>query len=506
MESTATCRKYSKRASASEEKEPTQAEILIELTKDMLFFRSLDDGKDYAFFYSEGHRKTLSIASKDFKTHLAAQFCDVKGKPPHSKALQDAMAVIEGRAMRNPKPWPVHVRVASGENAIWLDLGDETFSVVQVTPAGWEVITESPVFFRRPKGMKALPEPVQGGSVEELHKFVNVESEDDFILLIHWLIAGFDGNGPYPILLLQGEQGSAKSTTAKVLRELIDPVASALRGLPKGERDLLIAAKNGWIMSFDNLSKLPDALADAFCRLATGGGLAPRKLYSDDDAMLLDAKRPVILNGIEALAIRGDLADRAIVLSLPTIPDARRKTEKEFWGEFHEAKAQILGAVLDAVQCVLYNTERKFQCSRGYMRMADFHYRAVAATPVLPWTAEEFESAYEENRRNAKEITLEADPIAVTIAEFMEAQDFWKGSATELFEGMKQTAANAGRSFSLKTPNALSNQLARLGPALSIAGWEISRGKERGERYIQINRSSNATHERAVFGLDDGGR
>jgi len=488
VESTATCRKYAVSAHASEHKEPTQAEMLMELTKDMLFFRSLDDGKDYANFYNEEHRKTLSVASKDFKSHLAAQFFDVKGKPPHSKALQDAMAVIEGLAMQNPKPWPVHVRVASGENAMWLDLGDEDFRIVQVTSAEWKVIAESPVYFCRPKGMKALPEPVRGGSVSELRKFVNVESEDDFILLTHWLIAAFDGDGPYPILVLQGEQGSAKSTAARVLRELIDPVASSIRGLPKGERDLLIAAKNGWVMSFDNLSKLPDSLADAFCRLATGGGLAPRKLYSDDDAMLLDAKRPVILNGIEALAIRGDLADRAIVLSLPTIPDARRKTEKEFWGEFHEAKARILGAVLDAVQCVLYNTERKFQCSRGYMRMADFHYRAVAATPVLPWTAEEFEAAYEENRRNAKEITLEADPIATMIMEFMGGRDFWKGTATELFECMKQIADGAGRSFSIKTANILSNELARLGPALSVAGLEISRGKERGRRYIEIKR------------------
>jgi hypothetical protein len=466
--------------------EPTQAETLMELTKGMSFFRSLDDGKDYASFYNEGHRKTLPIGSKDFNNHLAAQFCDTKGRPPHSKAVQNAIAVLEGKAMQNPKPWPVHVRMASGENATWLDLGDETFRVVEITPAGWEVIPESPMFFRRPKGMKALPEPVRGGSIEELRKFVNVASDDDFILMVHWLIAAFDGDGPYPILILQGEQGSAKSTTAKVLRKLIDPVSSLVRGLPQGERDLLIAAKNGWVMSFDNLSRLPDWLADALCRLATGGGIAPRKLYEDDEQMLLDAKRPVILNGIEALALRGDLVDRSIVQGLPTIPKSERKTEKEFWSEFDQAAPRILGAILDVVHCVLYNNARGVQCPNGYMRMADFHLRSVAATPVLPWSAEQFEAAYAENRRNAQETILEADVTSMLLLEFMQGQNSWKGSPTELFKGLKQVADNNGKSFPHKAPNSLSGHLMRIRPALPSVGLDITNGKTGQGRYFEI--------------------
>ena len=40
---------------------------------------------------------------------------------------------------------------------------------------------------------------------------------------------------------------SAKSTGVRVLRHLVDPNSTALRSLPRDERDLVIAARNGWL-------------------------------------------------------------------------------------------------------------------------------------------------------------------------------------------------------------------------------------------------------------------
>jgi hypothetical protein len=468
---------------------PIQATALVWLAADVRLFRN-KDGEAFASFENNGHMETYPLRSGDFKSYLAMRFCEVRKQPPSSQALCDALNVLEGRAMQNPKTWPVYARVASGDGAMWLNLADEEWRVVQVSASdGWRVLTKSPIYFRKPRGMKPLPEPITGGSVEELRKFVNVGSEDDFILLVHWIIAALNADGPYPILVLQGEQGAAKSTTARIVRALVDPSASPIRSLPNGERDLMVSAKNGWILSYDNISKLPNHLADAFCRLATGGGLSPRRLYSDDDEVLLDAKRPVILNGIEPLAVRSDLADRAIVLHLPTIPDTRRQLEGELWKEFNAARSRILGALLTAVQCSLAN-ERTFRRPK-YSRMADFHHRAVAATPVLPWTMEQFEAAYAENRENAKGITLEVDSVATAVQTFMKDQSVWTGTATELFEQMEQVGLNENGSLP-NGPSALSGKLIRLGPALRDVGIEINRGKRDTGRYITITRISES--------------
>src|SRR5262249_14350570 len=149
-----------------------------------------------------------------------------------------------------------------------------------------------------------------------------------FVLAVSFMLAAMRERGPYPVLDLVGEHGSAKSTFARVLRKLIDPNSASLRALPREDRDLFIAANNGHLLVFDNVSKMPDWISDTLCRLATGGGFATRQLYSDGDEALFDAMRPIILNGIEDIIERPDLADRAIFLTLESIDDERRKPEK----------------------------------------------------------------------------------------------------------------------------------------------------------------------------------
>src|SRR5262249_18831070 len=146
----------------------------------------------------------------------------------------------------------------------------------------------------------------------------------------------------------QGEQGSAKSTTTRVAAALIDP-CSLLRSMSRDEHSLAIAANKSWVVTIDNLSGLPPWMSDALCRLATGGGFAQRTKYSDDDETIFRATRPIVLNGIDDIAERPDLLDRAIVLNLPRITTDQRRTEQEFWGLFAAAAPKILGALLDAV-------------------------------------------------------------------------------------------------------------------------------------------------------------
>src|SRR5256886_5689169 len=122
--------------------------------------------------------------------------------------------------------------------------------------------------------MLALPVPLPGGALDDLRPFLNVADDGDYRLLVTWLLAALRPRGPYPVLVLHGEQGSAKSTTARVLRMLIDPNGAPLRAEPHDDRDLMIAATNGWIVALDNLSHLPPWLSDALCRLATGGAFA----------------------------------------------------------------------------------------------------------------------------------------------------------------------------------------------------------------------------------------
>jgi hypothetical protein len=251
--------------------------------------------------------------------------------------------------------------------------------------------------------------------------------------------------GPYPVLILQGEQGTAKSTAAKVLRLLIDPSAAPLRTAPRDERDLMIAARNGWIIALDNLSGLSSWLSDALCRIATGGGVSTRELYSDTDEVLIDVQRPIILNGIDDIATRQDLIDRSIIINLETIADNKRKPEAEFWRFFNTCKLAILGALLDRVSRALQQLSDTRLANLPCM--ADFAVWVTAAEPESE--KHQFITAYRGNRQSAIESGLEGSPVATALREVINPNSPFEGTATELLNRLNNTSMIAPGNYDL---------------------------------------------------------
>jgi hypothetical protein len=340
------------------------------------------EGQGYASVPINSHRETWSLDSKGFKDWLAGRHFRDSNLILKSQASKDFIEALQGLARHQGDRLPVFIRLAEKDDHIYLDLGDEKWGVVDITAEGWEITSNPPVKFKRPGSLDTLPRPEKGGSIHDLGKFLNVQ-DDDLILVIGFLLFCLSPNGPYPILIIQGEQGSAKSTFGRVIRSLIDPSSAMLRSAPKNEHDLMIAAKNGWLLSFDNLSSIKPNMSDSLCRLATGGGFSTRTLYTNEEETIFQATRPICLNGITEFATRDDLLDRALVIKLPSIRPSKRKEEKVFRAEFEEARPKILGALLDAVSAVLKNLpDVKLADSP---RMADFARFVTAAEPALVW-------------------------------------------------------------------------------------------------------------------------
>src|SRR5438874_2032384 len=291
-------------------------------------------GTAFADITVDGHRETWPIRSKRLRGWLRRRYYQETGEAPSAAAVRSALDLLEARAQFDGPERAVHVRIAERGGHIYLDLADEEWRAVDIGPDGWRVIGCPPVRFRRPSGMLPLPVPQQGGSIETLNSFLNLASRDDFVLIVAWLLAALRPGGPYPLLAISGEQGSAKTVLSKLLKALIDPNAAPVRALSREDRELMIAANNGYLLAFDNLSGLPIWLSDALCRLASGGSFAVRQLYTDDGEVLLEAARPILVNGIEEVVSRPDLGDRAIFPILAPIGEVQRRPENELWREF----------------------------------------------------------------------------------------------------------------------------------------------------------------------------
>lgn len=308
-----------------------------------LFHTSVE--QPFVTFVVQRHRETWPLRSKRFKTWLSSKFWERDGKIPSSNARNDALTVLEGLALHGSPRRDVHVRVGGDDVAIYLDLGNDDWEIVRIDRDGWRIDRAAPVRFRRSGGMLPLPRPERGGSVDDLRPFVNVDDEG-WILFASWLVSCLRPQGPFPVLDLLGEQGAAKSTSARVARSLVDPHRAALQTAPRELRDFMVTTTNSWVVALDNLSGLPPWLSDALCRLSTGGGLLVRELYTDADEVIFDAQRPVVLTGITELATRSDLLDRALMIALPRIQDEDRLPEEVFWDRFDRVKPRILGALL----------------------------------------------------------------------------------------------------------------------------------------------------------------
>ena len=302
-----------------------------------------------------------------------------------------------------------------------------------------------------------------------------------------------------------------KSWTCRFPKRLLDPVGAAeLDRLPRDEERWATTARNEYLLAFDNVSRITDDQSDTLCRLATGGGEKRRKLYTDNDQVVFDYKRPVFLNGIPDFTERPDPLDRSLSIQQPVLE--AKKSEKVLETEWTKTLPRILGGVLDLLVTGLRRWDETPEA--GVYRMAD----------AVRWVTaclgdDSFERAYRENREAATEHGLACSPLAPVLMQFLDTEapaplgvgaghrGQFRGTAEELLKAVLAFASAAGigmvKSFP-ERPNTFSNQLRRDAALLRARGVDVRFVRIKGERIIDIqpvaaadDSQPGASHERA---------
>jgi hypothetical protein len=444
------------------------------------------DARTFLSLSINGRREHFSMKSTALRRFLVQSYGKVRGAAPNNEALQNIIALLDARAVHEGSEFPVAVRIAQESGAIYIDLANEAREAVRIDATGWEITTDVPVRFHRPANMKPLPRPERGGSVEALRPFVTVENEADWCLLVAFIVGCLRPRGPYPQLHISGANGSAKSMLARINVSLLDPRTPELRSAPGGDRDLMIYAQRTHLLAYDNLSHVSGDFSDALCRISTGGGLGTRTLYSDDDETTFDVMRPVILTGINEIAMRADLRDRALMLALPSIPADKYRDEETLWAEFNTVRPLVLGALYDAVSRALRDWSATSLESSP--RMADFARWVTAAELGLGWERGTFLRVYAARRNEAAIRAVEQDVFASAISDLVDESDY-ELSPRGLLEllGNMVGAEVVRQPFWPKTPRALSAALKRAERDLLTVGVVVESGRG-AERWISLTK------------------
>lgn len=446
--------------------EKETAATLVDMVRERCTLFHCPDNDSYAEIERDGHSECWGITSEGFEEWLSYEFYTSRGRVPGDKPLRAALATLAGIARFEGPERPVHLRVASHDGVIWLDLCDPLWRAIRITAGGWSIEARPPVMFVRTGAMRPLPEPVPGGDLAALWRIVNIP-EDDRLFVLTWVLECLRSETPYAVLELTGEEGSAKSSTQHYLREVIDPNRANLRSAPKNVEDVFIAARNAHIVSLNNLSYIKPEYQDALCCLATGGGYAGRTLYTNGEETVFDVKKPVMLNGIATVVTAQDLLGRTVHIDLPAIE--LRLSEVEIKNDFEANKGAILGGLLDLFvrarallpDVVIDEAKRP--------RMADFAHLGEAVYQATGKPPGKFLADYEVKRRDGVHRTLDASPVAVACMAYLEQSSLgFEGTVKGLFEAVSPYRPD-GETWP-RSPKGFADAFRRVAPALRLIG------------------------------------
>lgn len=441
------------------------ADEIVELVADQCDLFHNGESEPFAAMQIDGHRETWAVHSKGFGEWISMTAYREIGRSPSEAALRTAIATLAGKAKFDADERPVHIRVACHGGAFWIDLCDDEWRAVKVTPSGWEIVANPPVHFMRTSSMRALPVPLQGGNVNLLWDIINIPQSDQ-LLVLAVMLECFRADTPYPVLELVGEQGSAKSSTQQYLRELIDPNQANNRAAPKAAEDVIVAAQNSHLVSYENLSHLPDAYQDFLCVLATGGGYAKRELYTNFDESVVTIKKPIFLNGINVVATRQDLADRTVHINLP--PIERRVTAGEIGKKFEAHRSSIFGGLLDQFVNALKVLPTVVADEPDLPRMADFALLGEAVYRANGKQPGDFLAYYGSKRQETVHRTLDSSPVGAAILNYLDKQPNYKGTVKGLFEVLSRNRQD-GETWP-RSPKGFADAFRRVAPALRLIG------------------------------------
>jgi len=458
-------------------------EIINERTREIFV-----DKHDTAFAAVQigEHKETLPIKSGRFKKWICRLNYQHLHKTIRAEDLKQITDLLQAEAQFNGNINSLELRTSSenigGKSVFYYDLTNKTWQVVKITEYGWSVeeSSDTPIMFTRYANQLPQVEPLRRYPRDVFDRFMdllNVKDDNNRLLLKCYIISLFVPGMPKPILMLHGEQGSAKSTLQELVKRLVDPSSIISLTFPRSNEELIQQMSHNYIAYFDNVSFIKEWTSDQLCRAVTGAGFSKRELYSDDDDIIYSFKRCLGFNGINLAATKADLLDRGIIIELERIPKERRRKAEEILVEFEPMVPLLLGYIFDNLVKVLQVKINGGIKIDARSRMADFEEYAEIISRCMGNEPGKFIEAYYKNQQLQTEVVIEGSPVAMAIVKLMEYREEWVGSSTELLTDLELVTGELkidtqSRSWP-KAANVLSRRLNEIKTSLRDADINI---------------------------------
>lgn len=449
-------------------------------------------GNYYASIAVNSHKEVKRLDSEDFKYWLIYLFRNKKGYTPKKESVSQAISALSANALYEIKErTPLSVRVAKTDETFWYDLSNSDYQAVKITADGWSIEDNPPELFVRLRHQIPQVLPKSNGDIYKIFDYININ--ENKTLFLCWMISCFIPDIPHPMPIFHGEKGAAKSTSCALLKKIIDPSSLGVLTLQKAERTMAVNLQNHWFLPFDNVSCINEETSDTLCRAITGSGIQQRKLHTNGDDYIFTFKRCIALNGINNVARRSDLLDRAILIELSRIDENKRKENSAITKEFDKDLPLILGNIFDILSKAIkiYPNVKLNKLPR----MADFSHWGYAIAQALGDLGETFLDEYKCNYNKQNIEAINSDIVATLLIAFMKEKEIWKGKVSELLKELTYLADR--EKIKTKTndfpsqANLLSRKLNSLKSNLKSIGIDFKSESKSDATYITITNENS---------------
>ena len=453
-------------------------------------------GVAYVTMENDGLWMNAKVESQAFDDWLRNQYHDTTANdtPLLPQTIVTMTKHAASMARTRGECYTSHFRVAKGGGYRWLDLGRKDWKCVRWNAEGWEIVDRAGVKFFRGDARIGLPLPEKTpglNGLEPLWKIINTGPENH-PLLAGFLLGALKADTPCFALVIQGQQGSAKSVATELIRKLLDPTAAPFQRINDVHpEDFGLTCVDQLIPCFDNISSIEPEMQDTLCSLTTGFGFKTRKLYTDSGVVSCWVRRPWIVNGITNVCSRSDLAERSIPVHLDVIGEGRR-TEDDVREEFASVHAHLLAVLLDAAVEAEKHWElagASLKATRSTHRMADALQWITAGEDGLGFPGGTFLARLKDLQQEAGRESLEGTAMMNTLEALLDdnSRGLWRGTSEEILAKLEDFAPARTRSKYLPNDsktlgNWFRREGARLLNSFGIDVGEIIQVRESGSK------------------------
>lgn len=286
-----------------------------------------------------------------------------------------------------------------------------------------------------------------------------------------------------PLLLLEGDKGSGKSTFVQRVQIALHGRKTTLSVGQGDEADFGVVLLRSPVALIDNVDTPLQWLTNALAAYATGGLWVRRKKYTDDSEVRVEPRGLVAITTRNPTTFRrDDVADRCLVMRL------ERRDEfaaaEQLFARVERDRCAIFGEWLFWLNEIVGELRRGMSDPPSQHRMADFARLGAVIARVMSrtsgriagdWSPEALSALFDSMQAERDALVIEGDPIVDLLDRWLdnEANQGREVRAIDLFRELGAIASVSKLGF-YRSPKSLGHRLRDLGGSLS-AHFQVGR-------------------------------